>query len=185
MGRNLSGELLKQRPPRVSGFCVSTAPAKRGKNSVQRGLSSSCQALVWMRRKNGLPAAPTFMDGPVRVGGSGLAASFLVVGSGGGAGESGFDLGDMVAVDADGFVESFAGDAPLLGPIVDVRGEFGVDLGFAAGPCSTFSAMGVFPFPGLDARAQRPALSGVRDIGCIASAGDVGLRAGAFQAERR
>ena len=78
-----------------------------------------------------------------------------MVSSGGGAGESGFDFGDMVAVDADGFVEGFAGDAPLLGPVMDVRGEFGVDLGLAAVEVIYVFCHGCVPLPGLGcARAE-------------------------------
>jgi hypothetical protein len=42
--------------------------------------------------------------------------------------EGGADLLDVSAVGADGFVELVAGDAELLGPVVDVGGHFGVDL---------------------------------------------------------
>jgi hypothetical protein len=42
--------------------------------------------------------------------------------------EGGADLFDVGAVDADGFVELLAGDAELLGPVVDVGGQLGVDL---------------------------------------------------------
>lgn len=46
----------------------------------------------------------------------------------GGFVEGGADLFDVGAVDADGFVELFAGDVELFGPVGDVRRHFRIDL---------------------------------------------------------
>ena len=46
----------------------------------------------------------------------------------GGLVEGGADLVDVGSVDADGFVELFAGDVELFGPVGDVGCHFGVDL---------------------------------------------------------
>ena len=48
-------------------------------------------------------------------------------------GEGGADLDNMGAVGADRFVEDLTGDSELLGPVMDVGGELGVDLGVARG----------------------------------------------------
>jgi len=42
--------------------------------------------------------------------------------------EGGADLFDVGSVDADGFVELFAGDVELVGPVGDIGCHFGVDL---------------------------------------------------------
>ena len=42
--------------------------------------------------------------------------------------EGGADLFDVGSVDADGFVELFAGDVELVGPVGDVGCHFGIDL---------------------------------------------------------
>ena len=48
-------------------------------------------------------------------------------------GESGADLYDLGSVDADGLVEGVAGDTELLAPVLNVRGDLGVDLVGVAG----------------------------------------------------
>ena len=48
-------------------------------------------------------------------------------------GEGGAEFDDVGAVGADGLVEEVSGDVELLGPIGDVGGDFGVDLGLAGG----------------------------------------------------
>ena len=63
----------------------------------------------------------------------GLGACFVkppvvVCGVLGGLVEGGADLLDVGSVDADGFVELFAGDVELVGPVSDVGGHLWVDL---------------------------------------------------------
>ena len=73
-------------------------------------------------------------DGAGGRSGTGSATLFVVLaGVFGVRGESGVDLFDVGAVDADGLVEGLPGDAEVLAPIVDIGGDFGVDLGGAAG----------------------------------------------------
>lgn len=58
---------------------------------------------------------------------------FVLAGVVGVRGEGGFDLGDAGSMDADGFVESFPGDAELLAPVVDIACDLRVDLVGTAG----------------------------------------------------
>ena len=74
--------------------------------------------------------------------------------------ECGAELVDVDAVGADGFVELFAGDAELVGPVGDVRGHLGVDflrvvralaVFFVGGVgLAGFGLLGVFVFVGAD-----------------------------------
>ena len=58
--------------------------------------------------------------------------------------QGGADLDHVGAVGADGLVEEFAGDVELLGPVGDIGGDLGVDLGFAGGDLVAVLGFGLF-----------------------------------------
>ena len=58
--------------------------------------------------------------------------------------EGGADLDDVGAVGADGLVEDVAGDVELLGPVGDVGGDLGIDLGVAGGDLVAVLGFGLF-----------------------------------------